>query len=108
MSKGMYLWNVTDVASRLNFAREARPMSVASTSREERPMNCYFQLAKTRPVALTTGPKDFNNGQISDVVAGMREDNFARVQIFSWPNLGHAPPPADAFDRALTWIESGR
>jgi hypothetical protein len=65
-------------------------------------------LAKTRPVALTTGPKDFNNGQISDVVVGMREDNFEHVQIFSWKNLGHAPPPADAFDRALTWVESGQ
>jgi len=62
-------------------------------------------LAKCRPVALTTGPNDFNFGQISDVVSGMLEDRFARVQIFSWQDLGHAPPPADALDRALTWLD---
>jgi predicted DNA-binding transcriptional regulator AlpA len=43
---------------------------------------------------------------ITDVVGAMREDGFSRVQIFSWQDLGHAPPPAELFDRALTWIES--
>jgi predicted esterase len=62
-------------------------------------------LTKTRPVALTTGPNDFNFGQISDVVSGMLEDRFTRVQIFSWQDLGHSPPPADALDRALTWLD---
>jgi len=61
-------------------------------------------LAKSRPVALTTGPNDFNYGQISDVVLGMREDSFAHVQIFSWQELGHAPPPAELFDRVLGWL----
>ncbi len=66
-----------------------------------------LSMAKTRPVALTTGPNDFNYGQIMDVTAAMRQDTFARVQIFSWQDIGHAPPPADAFDRALTWLEGG-
>jgi hypothetical protein len=43
---------------------------------------------------------------MSDVVAGMREDGFRRVQMFSWQELGHAPPPVDLFDTALTWLES--
>ena len=62
-------------------------------------------LAKARPVALTTGPNDINFGQISDVVAAMHEDAFARVQIFDWEHLDHEPPPSDALDRALTWLE---
>jgi predicted esterase len=61
-------------------------------------------LAKCRPVALTAGANDFNYGQISDVVLRMREDSFAHVQIFSWQELGHAPPPAELFDRALAWL----
>jgi pimeloyl-ACP methyl ester carboxylesterase len=62
-------------------------------------------VAKTRPVAITTGPNDFNYGQILDVIAGMQEDGFARVQVFSSQDLGHAPPPADMFDQALTWVD---
>jgi pimeloyl-ACP methyl ester carboxylesterase len=62
-------------------------------------------LAKTRPVAITTGPIDFNYGHISDVVAAMHEDGFARVQVFSRQDLGHAPPPTDMFDQALTWVD---
>lgn len=63
-------------------------------------------LAKSRPIAITTGPSDFNLGHITDVAAGMRQDGFSRLQIFSWQELGHAPPPTELFDRALTWIES--
>ena len=63
-------------------------------------------LAKTRPIALTTGPTDFNYGQITDVVAGMHEDNFAHAQIFSWQELGHGSPPPELLDRALTWLQA--
>jgi len=65
-----------------------------------------LQLAKTRPIALTTGPTDFNFGQINDVVAGAHEDNFVRMQIFSWQELGHAPPPAELLDRVLVWLNA--
>ena len=86
-----------DVAARSRAAGSLWPARIG------KPTN--LELAKTRAVALTTGPNDFNYGQISDVVAAMHEDAFVRVQIFSWQNLGHAPPPADALDRALTWLE---
>jgi hypothetical protein len=89
-----------DVAARSRAAGSLWPARIG--------MSTNLELAKTRAVALTTGPNDFNYGQISDVVAAMHEDGFARVQIFSWQNLGHAPPPADALDRALTWLQSGQ
>ncbi len=96
------------LASGIEFYRQVAARSHATGSlwpaRIGLPTN--LALAKSRPVALTTGPNDFNYGQISDVVAGMHEDSFAHVQIFSWQDLGHAPPPADALGRALTWLES--
>jgi hypothetical protein len=67
-----------------------------------------LSLAKTRPVGITTGPNDFNYPHISDVVAAMHEDHFVYVQLFSFSDLGHAPPPADEFERALTWVDSHR
>jgi len=58
-----------------------------------------------REIALRIGLALDSIGQISDVVAAIHEDAFARVQIFNYEHLGHAPPPSDAFDRALTWLE---
>ncbi len=64
--------------------------------------------ARLRPVAITTGPNDFNLGHITDVAAGMREDAFTRVQVFSGQSLGHAPPPAELFERAVRWLDAAR
>ena len=66
----------------------------------------YLAQAKALPVAITTGMADFNFEHINDVVVGMRVDGFTHVQVFNWPNLAHAPPPAAAFERALAWLES--
>lgn len=64
-----------------------------------------LRLAKLRPIAITTGPRDFNHTQIYDVVAALGQDQFSHVTIFDWPELGHGPPPAELFERALRWLE---
>ncbi len=64
------------------------------------------EAAKLLPIAITTGPNDMNFQHISDVAAGMLEDGFTAVALLSIDGHGHAPPPADAFERALTWLDT--
>lgn len=62
--------------------------------------------AKGRPVFVVTGSADMNLAQISDVHAALGEDGFPNVEVLEIPGLGHEKPPADAFSRALDWLET--
>jgi len=64
-----------------------------------------LSLAKSRPVAITTGPKDFNYAQIHDVVAALGQDHFSHVAVFDRPELAHETPPAELLEQALAWVD---
>ena len=64
-----------------------------------------LSLVKSRPVAITTGPKDYNFAQIEDVVTALGQDHFSHVATFERPELAHDTPPADLLEQALTWVD---
>jgi hypothetical protein len=57
--------------------------------------------ARTRPLAFLVGTRDTRAPRVRDVHAAWRGDGFERTLLLEIPDLDHAPPPADAFERAL-------
>lgn len=60
-----------------------------------------LRLARTRPVVFLVGARDALRPRVRDMHAAWREDGFQRAMLREVPSLGHEPPPARAFSRAL-------
>jgi predicted esterase len=69
------------------------------------PKPLMLSMAMERHIAMVTGPRDMNYDSVRDVFAVMKEDGYEHAQLFIEPNLGHAVPDADGFDRALSWLD---
>lgn len=55
---------------------------------------------------LVTGEKDMNLGNTKAVYeTGFKKEGFQKVQLMVVPGLGHAPPAADQFEKALDFVD---
>lgn len=71
------------------------------------PVDEALKIAKSGSrFALMTGEKDMNLGNTRAVFEqGFKKEGFKRAELIVVPGLGHAPPPADAFDKALEFVD---
>jgi hypothetical protein len=66
-----------------------------------------LKIAKTSSrFVLMTGEKDMNLANTRAVFeSGFKKEGFKRALLMEVPGLGHAPPPADAFEKALEFVD---
>jgi pimeloyl-ACP methyl ester carboxylesterase len=66
----------------------------------------FLSLAKTQSRhVLLTGETDPNRPQTKGNLAAMKSDGFKHLTYFEVPGMGHRPPDADWFDKALAALD---
>lgn len=63
--------------------------------------------ARHNRFALVVGAEDEWRNPALAVAERMRRDDFEHVAAFEVPDLGHEPPPAEWFDKAMEFIDGG-
>ena len=63
-------------------------------------------LAKERPMALVTGPKDFNYKEMLGRIRILQKEGFRKMRFFEYAELGHTLPNATQFAEALHWVDA--
>jgi pimeloyl-ACP methyl ester carboxylesterase len=58
-------------------------------------------------VALLTGEKDFNRGEVERLASTYFREVGARARTWTQPGLGHGIPGERVLTEALTWLEDG-
>ena len=71
------------------------------------PVDEALKIAKTGSrFVLMTGEKDMNLANTRAVYEhGFKKEGFKRAALMEVAGLGHAPPPADRFDKALEFVD---
>jgi predicted esterase len=70
-----------------------------------RPKGRAVQLATARPIAVITGPGDFNYREMMVRRNLLRREGFSLVEVFEGSRMGHELPPASLFRRALEFVD---
>ena len=72
------------------------------------PVDEALKIAKTTSrFVLMTGEKDSNLANTRAVYEhGFQKEGFKKVRLVEVPGLGHAPPPAEPFEKALEFLDA--
>ncbi len=67
-----------------------------------------LRMARSRRIALVSGPRDFNEREMQERMRLLAADGFGELRFFDVPGLGHEMPSAALFAEALAWIDEPR
>lgn len=70
-----------------------------------KPKRILLELAKSRPMALMSGPEDFNYDEMVQRQKGLEADGFEQVRFFCYPDMAHQMPTPQRFLEALRWVD---
>lgn len=70
-----------------------------------KPKRTLLELAKSRRMALISGPLDFNYDEIVQRQELLEADGFEQIRFFSYPDMAHQMPTPQRFLEALRWID---
>ncbi|MEE8154852.1 MAG: PHB depolymerase family esterase [Phycisphaerales bacterium] len=69
------------------------------------PKRSLLELAKSRRMALMSGPEDFNYDEMVLRHERLEADGFEQIRFFSYPDMAHEMPNPQRFLEALRWID---
>jgi hypothetical protein len=70
----------------------------------DKPEEPQFSICLKRPLAVMSGPKDFNYDFIKPCVEIIRIHGF-EARLFESPEMGHELPTAEMFTGAMNWVD---
>ena len=70
-----------------------------------KPKRTLLELAKSRRIALMSGPPDFNYDEMVLRQERLEAEGFEQIRFFSYPDMAHQMPKPQRSLEALRWID---
>ena len=70
-----------------------------------KPRGEMLRRARSQPIALMSGPPDFNYREMTERMKRLEIDGFAGLRMFKYPDMGHVMPTPVRFLEAIKYVD---